>query len=527
MEELNKKTSGYSFSGGINNHLLPQQQKPNKLQSILKTPTSRESVQPTPLSSSTSSSTSSSSSLSLSPTTPSTASSKVGTSKLLSTSDLITPIKSNSNNINLPTFLNESTPLPNQTPGTKNRVMMSEIKPTVHIYPSSPLDKTKQPIKSKGGGGGGGGGGLFNINKFLNRSNHLNLNDTTIIDQTMNDKNLEENEEGEEEEDKEFDKNKSFLSSNSSKFYRNGKDNNNINDNNNIINNNNNNLSPTSEYYPSSISSLSYKSISGSSSGGSGSKSMKKTPIIRKKSLKTRIKETIKYPINKLDKIQEDIATFHDNKYYKTLIYCLALLLNLILLSYAIDLISGLPIGLVLLSISLINSILFFKSSKKSYLYRFEGTQLGPNMSIEQIESIVPGGNETKDNVVVLKIWNPKFPSKILFNFFSPLHVLMMSLSSPEFEKFLTFTVLSIIISSMFYFFGERYEQKIRDEKVLFSQVCLEYNHFMKVKPLLKDKGTQTNSTGTMTDNNPNQLFNFYNFSPPNNNNNNNNFKYY
>eukprot|EP01132_Coremiostelium_polycephalum_P005786 gene5786-7197_t len=96
----------------------------------------------------------------------------------------------------------------------------------------------------------------------------------------------------------------------------------------------------------------------------------------------------------------------------------------------------------------------------KTFIY--EGNNFNsPNMSITQI--VTP--QESVDNVVVLDLWDPKFGSKTIFILFNPLNL---------------------------YFLNEKYEGKVRDEKIVFGQLCQDYNHFMKYKTFTLDKGTQT-----------------------------------
>jgi len=358
----------------------------------------------------------------------------------------------NNMNINTPKIrVSTSTTLPNfltDTPNggitptpIKNRVMMSEIKPTVHRYPTSPI-----PNKS-------------------NSNNHNNNNNNNIDDEMMDVCN------------------ESFMSSASSKFYRN-------------YNNDQYqqqepfNGTPESIYYNGgSSSNTSSKQTSTTTTGGapkrrlstsSGPPKLKKVPFMRK------VKDMIMMPIHKFDELHERVAIFQhtSNPLYKTVVFSIAALFNLLLLAYSMDLMYNV-VGFSLLAISIINTILFLHSSKKVYLYRYNSNQFkSQNMYIEQVQS--PTGSI--DNIVVLKVWDPKYINKVLFTLFSPLHVILMMMAGPDFERFVVFSSLSVLFSYVLYFFNNKYDEKLEDEKLLFGQICEEYNHFMKVKIPMKTK---------------------------------------
>ncbi|EGC39637.1 hypothetical protein DICPUDRAFT_147571 [Dictyostelium purpureum] len=209
----------------------------------------------------------------------------------------------------------------------------------------------------------------------------------------------------------------------------------------------------------------------------------------RKKPFTEKIRDVVNYPIDKLDEFQEVFLSFNHSKFYNTWVYGLALFLNLMLLAYSIDLLNNF-FAFLLFVASIGNTIYYFSSTKTSYLYRYDSTEFkSPNMSIAQIES--PTGSV--DNVVVLKSWEPKFFPRVIFTLFSPLHVfIMVALAGPEFDSFVIYTLISVVICFGLHYLNEKYNQYILDQNIIFSQLCQEYNHFMRVIPETREKSSQT-----------------------------------
>ncbi|EFA81373.1 transmembrane protein [Heterostelium album PN500] len=217
-------------------------------------------------------------------------------------------------------------------------------------------------------------------------------------------------------------------------------------------------------------------------SGGSSSTmadSNRSTPAkIKPKTIKQRIQDITSYPINKWDEYHEEALILFNHPFYNSCIYVLCIILNALLFGYSIELFG--------------NNV---------HLYRYTSNHFqSPNMHIEAIET--PMGSV--DNVVVLSVWEPKFTCKTIFTFFSPLHVALMVSAGSDLNRFINSTILSILISlgvchqsnnkKNNNIFNRKYDGKIRDEKILFSQLCEEYNHQFKPKlgTMCKDAASQT-----------------------------------
>ncbi|KAM9952865.1 hypothetical protein ACTFIR_007921 [Dictyostelium discoideum] len=390
----------------------------------------------------------------------------------------------NNNNNNNPTFLNETTPTPtlkrsslrysisgdtsqnynNKPPLSQSQLQTQKPQPQQPPQPPQPTPAPSIPTLTSNSN-------FFN--KFFSQPSQEPVSQPTVNNNNNNNNNNNINNR---EDDEMIDyPNESLISSTNSKFR--------ATTNNNII------ATPESNFKKSfNGTNSNYLHIPNTPNGSVNSNAPNTPAKMRKKPVSEKIKDVFNYPLDKFDEIQENISTFHHSQYYKSSIYGLALLLNLLLLGYSIDLLNTF-FAFLLLLFSIANTFIYFNTTKTSYLYRYEGTTFkSPNMSITQIES--PSGSI--DNVIVLKSWEPKFPSRVLFTLFSPLHVLIMSIAGPEFDKFVIYTMIAVAVSYSLHYLDEKYEEKIVDEKIIFSQVAAEYNHFMKVPPILISKGTQT-----------------------------------
>ncbi|KYQ94342.1 transmembrane protein [Tieghemostelium lacteum] len=346
-----------------------------------------------------------------------------------------TPIKeSNFMNEQLNTPMNICTPY-----NVKNRVVLSEIKPTVHRYPSSPytskIDSTNE------------------VNNNINQST--------------------ENEH-----------NNSFMSTASSKYFRNKQT-------------NKFTGTPESLYYqnPSNSANSSYydeidsQSIGSLRSSNSTAQPEKKPGGKKKKKpLGRKIKDLLYLPVDKFDQIHQDLIVFMGDPFYKTLVHMFCVVLNALLFLYATKLFDY-QLGYILMTISLLNSIFYFTKKRTVYLYRFQGTKLNGNMKLLEIKS--PTGSI--DMAVQLNIWEPSYASQRVFTFFSPLSVFLNFISGSDYDNIFTYFVVSILVSLFIWFVQTQHEDKLRDEKIMFNYVCEEYNNSMKAKNIYTlDKSTQT-----------------------------------
>ncbi|GAM23911.1 hypothetical protein SAMD00019534_070860 [Acytostelium subglobosum LB1] len=197
--------------------------------------------------------------------------------------------------------------------------------------------------------------------------------------------------------------------------------------------------------------------------------SARSTPAkLRTKTTTQRIKDMLSYPIDKWDELHEDLLVLNNHPLYTLAVYALCAFLNILLFGYAIDLFGNF-IGLLILLISAGNTLYYVNSTKKVHLYRYQGTKFAsPNMCLESIET--PTGSI--DNVMVLKIWDPKFTSKMVFTFFSPLHVFLMMMAGSDLDRFVNCVFLSAMIAYGIYFLTNLHDAKTRDEKILYTQLC-------------------------------------------------------
>ncbi|EGG17101.1 transmembrane protein [Cavenderia fasciculata] len=218
------------------------------------------------------------------------------------------------------------------------------------------------------------------------------------------------------------------------------------------------------------------------------SNSTASTPArIRQKSPFRKIKDTISYPIDKYFELHQEFILFTNSPLFKLIIFGFCGFLNFLLLLVSLDFLSKMICGTLLLLVSVINCLFFTYSTKTVQLFRYKGKIDNPNMYVDSITT--PYGST--DNIVLIDVWNPHFVSSTIVTYFSPLQVLIMIMSGQELDKFIVLLLISILLIFGIHFILKMYDQKLKDEKVVFSQVCSEYNHFYKPTPVTRSIGVQ------------------------------------
>lgn len=149
----------------------------------------------------------------------------------------------------------------------------------------------------------------------------------------------------------------------------------------------------------------------------------------------------------------------------------------------------------ILLSISIINTYIFFSKTKSYQLFQPNVAQLQNRTNVDVIK--IATGEESEKHVWVLHTWNRTQFSAVVFKWFSPLSVLLWYAGRDEILGVqVIFFVCVLFAGWQLSKLADAYEVALEDSKLIAAELFVEgeqaaLRHFSRTK---KDAGSQTES---------------------------------